>query len=806
MKHIIPLTILFVAVSLSFSESLFSTVNSKIEIKGFLDLEESQFSEEFLKIDNQGVIFTPYSLFQNKAVKLTEKSANHSPVELKIWGKWSSDAPSLKKNKAIMKFWRSTDNPITQIVHYSHKPKLDELSGLFIWSIPLGKYDFSSKQAIHFTLPEWADGEYFLVNKISVTRQNLNGFAVETSGKFNESILSQNFTINSESILSKFLNKWFLVASGAQLIIAILLVRYYLAAQAYLILVVFFIIANFWFDFPYDSEKFRRGVFLEHSSKLRAISQSGFHVTDKIDSEFVSEFEIIRANVKDSVLRGSTLKSLEVDLENISEKLGIEMLVYDGETRLLLNSSHSHDQPHTDKKFIQSLNLVYGLAKESINFRYSKFRKKERQKRLNKRISATSDLLEGFVSHEKILTELLNNPNQLIQLKGFDTDGSNNFFWGYTRISGSQLILFFGRRNISRYKLSLLEKVRKHLHEQFKTHGYLDYDIFLRHRNGSPYLQSTTEDSNFLRLHEYYTDVTEFSHCGKLNGKYYFYFGSTFESLLNYRLLIRISATEIFSRLIENEKELTHYRLSFLCLPFLALAISSVIGWRIAKLKNHLAKLLLQDSLEKMKIEGKDQITDLTRQVNSILEVPIRRSRLKQLKIQRMPLDDGLKGLTKNQNIDGQAIYVLLYSPAQTIPKVLDRHVLWSVNEDFQYYRGWMDYLEFDNFINSLKQAQSNEIFSIQQCGLVLFLTSYHAFDYDSASIGESPQLIPAVDFNFDDLQNLMKVSSQANNISSSLLTNLNEADRDKLSNTFKSHGESWKKVNFGSVDGFQLY
>lgn len=806
MKNLISLTILFVAVSSNFCLSLFDTANSKIEIKGFLDLEESQFSKDLKTINDHGSIFVPYNYFQKRSVKLIQKIPNKSALELKIWGKWSPEAPIVKKNKAKLSVWRSPNYFDSHEIFHSHEPKLDALSGLYVWTIPLGQCQFTPAQAVHLTMPEWEDGAYFLVNQINIVNQKLSGFNVEQSGRLNESVLSQNFMIDSGNILYKFLDEWSSIAYCVQFIVGILLVRYYLAAQVYLILVVFFLIANLWFECPYQSEKFRKSVFLEHSSKLRTISQSGFHITEQIDSKFLSEFESIRTDVKNRILKGSTLKSLEGDLNKISKDLGIEMLVFDGQASLLLNTPEKNAQQYTGKNFVQSLNLIYGLVKESINFNYSKHRRKERQKKLNQKIRATSHLLEGFASYEKILTDFLDNPNNFIDLNVLDTDIFKSFFWGYSRISGSQLIFFLGRRKVSSYKLSFGENIREYLSNRLKAQGYLDTDISLRHRNGSPFFSYSLEDYNFLKLHRYYSDVAEFSHCEKVNGKYFLYFGSNFESLRNYRLLIRVNAANMFTRIINNERDLTHYRLSFLCLPLLAIAISSVIGWRIRKIRKHLTRLIRQGDLKEIEIEGKDQITELTRQLNSILEEPIRRLRLRQLKTQRIQLDDGLRVLSENHNSHKEAIYVVLQSPDQTIPKSLDRYVLWSMNEDFQYYRGWMDYLEFDNFINSLKEADLDEVTNIRQCNLILLITRYQPFDYDSASIRESPQLVPQIDFNFDDLRKFVEASDATNKKVSYLVTNLKGDDLGKLSDCYKNYGKNWKKIEFGSFDGFQLY
>lgn len=807
MKLLIALFLLLITiVHVNFAIALIDLKQSKPELQQFPNLELAELSEKSKQIDlATGHVFIPYTLLMGQAVKLRDIPSKQSFYELRIWGRWKSEFKQSQKLSSEMKVWRNISELEVPRLQHNHLPVKDQLSGLQLWIIPLGLCKFDSEQKIHFTLPIIKQSDLFLVHKIEILNPDLSGFTLTGSDQTTNSDFVGELVSSHQKRLIQILEDWFPSLLLIQILLGVLLFRYYMVAQAYLTLLIFVLVANLWFDFPYHSEKYQKGLFLEPSMRLRELIKRGFDIPQEIDSKFYTEFETLRNRVSNRLAAGDSLASLERMLEEDSQKLGLGLLVYDGQLDFAVNVDESIRLSLKGDQSRYILEIIYNCLKESAISRDLKALPKQTIYGLNQKLSAVTSLLKGIAAYDNLFKKFVDNPNRLISI---DSNVSNRFkdiLWSYIPVPGGKFILIIGGRKLSQYQQQLNHKVKDYYEKELRKYGFFNSVIFIRQRYGPSYDQNSAVDSNFLKLHEYHLDSVEYSHYDKVLNKHYLYVGAALEQLHNFHLIIRISAEQIISKVLKNVREVLIYKISILLLPLLAFLISGLVSWRLSKLFKNIRCFISDGKLKSVAIEGRDQITDLTRQINSVMAEPSRRSPLIQLKLQRSMLEIRTKKLIQDPNNGGQAIHVVLHTTAEVIPACLEDHVLWTQAEDKNFFRGWLNNLDFECLIDSLKQAKQDQIDALKYCRLILLKSQLRIFQHKFAVFAECPQIIPDANFDLSDIQEFLDSWSSSESNEFSIFTNLDELDRIKLKDSIRVP-RSWKEVKLRSISGYQLH
>ncbi len=807
MKALLCLLLVITSAIEGYSHPLINVNENNLNINDLLGLEANNSELERLVEQtkaNDG--FLPYSVLQGRKVYLSQLPSKDDFLTLKIWGKWiSTNQEDSLDSFSSMRLWKNPNLLIAPKLYHHHKPTTDSQSGLSVWKIPLGKCDFILGQNFHFSLPDWNLAQLFEINRIEVTSGQLMGTNISIDQIFNETNIDKLFSQDQWTHSFQLLDRWFVLIITIQIILAFCMLRYFMLAQAYLCLMFFCLLASYWYQWPfrYDTEK---ATLVETNSKLRRVVQRGVDIPRMVEFEFNTKLQSLMKELRVLSLKKNGLDKSFNEFSSKARKLGVEIILESETYRRTINVSTKKIKSLDDPNINNFIEVLHELVKESLTIQQFKELDIERNDQFNKKLKTFEELFGGLFGKNQSLTKLINDSDRLISWQTNQLVQAQYIYWSYFWDNNKNLVIAVFRLKPETYANYIERYVDNFYSKELKLENWTNGVIYFRNKYGSFNSSQQNASEKFIDLHEHFIESTEFLHYDYHNNNHELYFGSKFEAIPNQRIILKVTANNLASKIMEDKRELSLQKLSMIVLiPLLGLSISALVSWRLRSLRRSLESMRMSGDLEKLEIEGRDQISDLSIQVNRLLIEPIKRQKFIRLKTDCYERDSKILSLfddQENGEQEHQLVYVVLDSQSNRVPELLSKSVNWICKDYRNRLTGWCQIDELMKVFTSNDGCSNFNTNDFRNCRIDLLKMDYKVTRYEYQALNEIPSVIPILPDSYNPVLH-EPVHKQQTDLQ--VFTTLEEKYRKIILSSVEGY-RKWNKIVSEGLDGYHLH
>tara|TARA_Y100000589_G_scaffold198348_1_gene187308 strand:+ start:95 stop:2494 length:2400 start_codon:yes stop_codon:yes gene_type:complete len=780
--------------------------DNQIEINDILNLSSN--SNDFNKLverlkSKDG--FLPYSFLQGRKIRLSNVPSKRDFLTLRLWGQWISKFDEENADSSSsMHLWKNPNLLIAPKIYHQHKPKYEPVSDLFLWTIPLGKCNFISDQNYHLSLPTWNLARNFIISRIELISEVPKGTGLSTNQIFNEKNIKTLFLKNQWIDNFRIVDRWFVLIITIQVILAFCLLRYFMVAQAYLCVMFFCLLASYWYQWPfrYDIEK---ATLVEANAKLRRVVHQGADIPRIAGFELNQILENFTKEIKDLSSDINAKETFMTTLSSKARKIGLEVMLQYENARKLINVSTKQSKSFQQPEINKVIKVLYSLVRENLLMQQFQEVDRERNDQFNKKLLAIEELFDGLFAEDQSLRSFLNDPNKIVEWQADQNSRIHYFYWNYFYDDEKNLVVTIIRLKPGVYGRHIEKYVHSYYSEALKLQDWTHETVYFRNKYGSFHPPVKNVSETFMRLHEQYTEATEFLHYVYQNDNHELYFGSKFESIPNQRIILKVNANNLASEIMDDKRELSLQKLSMIFLiPLLALSISALVSWRLRTLRRRLEIMTESGQLTKLEVEGRDQISDLSIQVNRLLHEPIKRKKLIRLKEDFEKRDRKILSSLNEINTEDsylELVYIVLECELDSVPDMFSETVHWICKDYKNRLTGWCSTEDLMTAFLNISKLDESEKRNLCNYKIDLLEMEYELEKHAYRALNGVPSIQPILPANYLPFFN-ESIHTEANKLQ--VFTTLEDKYR-KVILTCLDGSRRWHKAISEGLDGYQL-
>ena len=491
-----------------------------------------------------------------------------------------------------------------------------------------------------------------------------------------------------------------------------------------------------------------------------------------------------------------------MNYEKKAEQIGLEVLINYEDTRRNINLSEKNLKQLNRPISREILRQIRVGLKEHISLQTNEKPDRERSNQFNKKLEEFNDLFEGYFRGDESLINLMNSPNRIIPF--FLTQNSKPYFlyWSYYWDDNDQFVLVLCRLKAESYYSSVENNVQSYYSKALEVAGWADHGIYFKSKYGSINSSKLEYDYRSIALNARMSESTEFLHYVFDSKVHQFYFGSIFDSIPNQRIIFRVNSNNFAIRLIEKIRQLSLYKLAMIGLiPSLALLISGLISWRLRKLRLQLERMNRSGGLFRLQIEGRDQISDLSIQINRLLTEPLNRDSFVKLKEELKQYHNMVYKLTNHKQTDNKhyLVYIILEHNDQKLPKILAENIIWISKDNKYGYFGWCCLIELIKTLSEYDVDFNNGLF--KDFKLCILRMDYGLSTHQFRAVTEVPSIIPILT---DQYNPFIESKLTKKNAEFQIFTTVDQEYRDLILKHVDM-SQKWKTKEYKGLNGYYL-